>query len=151
MQFFGKSYVDTPWRVCAPPRGNPRSTTAMWPRTACSQYPFQTWLQSTFPCPIDLFKLVHYVAQTSIGKRAVGPRLKGLPVLWLCLWYSLWDIFFTELEWWTGRTMEPLLCAVIFSSVISNRMIKSIIMIMNPRRLMEERTGTQRQRSYGNR
>ena len=42
------------------------------------------WTYSNlFPCPPpspDLFKLVHYVVHTSVSKRAIGIRLKGLLV-----------------------------------------------------------------------
>ena len=40
---------------------------------------------SPFPALPDLFKLVHYVAHTSIGKRAVSPRLKDLVPLKVCI------------------------------------------------------------------
>ena len=44
-----------------------------------SPSPVQTY--SLGILPPDLFKLVHYVAHTSIDKRAVGLRLKGSPVI----------------------------------------------------------------------
>ena len=48
-------------------------------------------------CPIHFFNLVHYVPHTSIGKRAVGLRLKAILVYdYVC--YTLFGIFFTELD-----------------------------------------------------
>ena len=56
-----------------------------WPRFPWTCLNFLTCPQAPVPAPPDLFKLFHYVAHTSIGKRAVSPRLKDLVPLKVCI------------------------------------------------------------------